>query len=106
MQAELSINEQVALIRRGTAEIISESELAQKLEVAKTEKRALRIKLGLDPTAPDIHLGIAVVLRKLRQFPRPRTRGYPYHRRFHSDNRGSERQIENTTTADGGRGQT
>ena len=68
MQAELSIEEQVALIRRGTAEIISETELAQKLETARTEKRPLRIKLGLDPTAPDIHLGIAVVLRKLRQF--------------------------------------
>ena len=68
MQAELSIDEQVALIRRGTAEIISEGELAQKLEVARTEERPLRIKLGLDPTAPDIHLGIAVVLRKLRQF--------------------------------------
>ena len=68
MQAELSINEQVALIRRGTAEIISEAELAQKLEDARTQKRPLRIKLGLDPTAPDIHLGIAVVLRKLRQF--------------------------------------
>ena len=68
MQAELSIEEQVGLIRRGTAEIISETELAQKLETAKTEKRPLRIKLGLDPTAPDIHLGIAVVLRKLRQF--------------------------------------
>ena len=68
MQAELSIDEQVALIRRGTAEIISEGELAQKLETARTQKRPLRIKLGLDPTAPDIHLGIAVVLRKLRQF--------------------------------------
>ena len=58
----------MALIRRGTAEIISESELAQKLETARTQQRPLRIKLGLDPTAPDIHLGIAVVLRKLRQF--------------------------------------
>jgi tyrosyl-tRNA synthetase len=66
--AELSIDEQVALIRRGTAEIISEVELAQKLETARTQQRPLRIKLGLDPTAPDIHLGIAVVLRKLRQF--------------------------------------
>lgn len=68
MHAELSIDEQVALIRRGTAEIIPEVELAQKLETARTQQRPLRIKLGLDPTAPDIHLGIAVVLRKLRQF--------------------------------------
>lgn len=68
MHTKLSIEEQVALIRRGTAEIISEAELAQKLETARTQQRPLRIKLGLDPTAPDIHLGIAVVLHKLRQF--------------------------------------
>ena len=68
MHTELSIEEQVALIRRGTAEMISEAELAQKLATARTQGRPLRIKLGLDPTAPDIHLGIAVVLRKLRQF--------------------------------------
>ena len=64
----LSIDQQIALIRRGTSEIISESELKQKLEIASNEGRPLRIKLGLDPTAPDIHLGIAVVLRKLRLF--------------------------------------
>ncbi|MCZ6677388.1 MAG: tyrosine--tRNA ligase, partial [Candidatus Poribacteria bacterium] len=68
MHTELSIEEQVDLIRRGTTEIISEAELAQKLEKAKARQHPLRIKLGLDPTAPDIHLGIAVVLRKLRQF--------------------------------------
>ena len=64
----LSIDEQVILIRRGTSEIISETELRRKLETAQKEKRPLRVKLGLDPTAPDIHLGIAVVLRKLRLF--------------------------------------
>ena len=68
MHAELSIKEQVDLLRRGTAEIISEEELVRKLESAQEQGRPLRIKLGLDPTAPDIHLGIAVVLRKLRQF--------------------------------------
>ncbi len=68
MHTKLSIEEQVSLIRRGAAEIISEAELSQKLETAKAHQRSLRIKLGLDPTAPDIHLGIAVVLRKLRQF--------------------------------------
>lgn len=68
MEMGLSIKEQVELLRRGTAEIISEAELAAKLENAQKERRPLRIKLGLDPTAPDIHLGIAVVLRKLRQF--------------------------------------
>ncbi|MDR7415403.1 MAG: tyrosine--tRNA ligase [Armatimonadota bacterium] len=55
---------QLALLRRGAAEIVSEEELLEKLR----EGRPLRVKLGLDPTAPDIHLGFAVVLRKLRQF--------------------------------------
>ena len=68
MYTELSIEEQVVCIRRGTAEIISEADLARKLEIAREQGRPLRVKLGLDPTAPDIHLGFAVVLRKLRQF--------------------------------------
>jgi tyrosyl-tRNA synthetase len=56
------------LIRRGTIEIIPEEELRKKLEKAQKEGKRLRIKYGLDPTAPDIHLGHAVPLRKLRQF--------------------------------------
>lgn len=54
----------LAKIRRGTADIISEKELAAKL----AEGRPLRVKFGADPTAPDIHLGHSVVLRKLRLF--------------------------------------
>ncbi len=54
----------MAFLRRGTAEIISEEELARKL----ASGRKLRVKLGLDPSAPDIHLGHTVVLRKLRDF--------------------------------------
>src|SRR5438876_8460823 len=42
--------------------------LAEKIKTARTEERPLRVKLGIDPTAPDIHLGHAVVLRKLREF--------------------------------------
>lgn len=68
VNADLSIDEQIARICRGTAEIISKEELARKLETAREQDRPLRVKLGLDPTAPDIHLGLAVVLRKLRQF--------------------------------------
>ncbi len=56
--------EQLEKLKRGTAEIISESDLLERLK----EGKPLRIKLGLDPTAPHIHLGFAVVLRKLRQF--------------------------------------
>lgn len=60
----MSPEEQIQLLKRGTAEIISEADLLERLK----EGRPLRIKLGLDPTAPHIHLGFAVVLRKLRQF--------------------------------------
>jgi len=56
------------LLKRGTVEIFTEDELARKLTVAAKTRRQLRIKLGLDPTSPDIHLGHTVVLRKMRQF--------------------------------------
>ena len=62
------IAEQIQLLKRGTIEIFNEDELSKKLaESAKTGKQ-LRVKLGLDPTSPDIHLGHTVVLRKMRQF--------------------------------------
>jgi len=63
-----TIVEQVQLLKRGTVEIFTEAELAQKLTEAAKTHRQLRIKLGLDPTSPDIHLGHTVVLRKMRQF--------------------------------------
>jgi len=63
-----TIIEQVQLLKRGTVEIFTETELAQKLAEAAKEGRQLRVKLGLDPTSPDIHLGHTVVLRKMRQF--------------------------------------
>lgn len=59
---------QMAVIRRGTVEIIPEEELVAKLERSLRTNRPLKVKLGLDPTAPDIHLGHTVVLHKLRQF--------------------------------------
>jgi tyrosyl-tRNA synthetase len=55
-------------LTRGADAVISREELRAKLQKAEKEKTPLRIKLGLDPTAPDIHLGFAVVLRKLRAF--------------------------------------
>jgi len=63
-----TIVEQVELLKRGTVEIFTEAELAEKLTEAAKAPRQLRIKLGLDPTSPDIHLGHTVVLRKMRQF--------------------------------------
>ncbi len=65
---DVKVNEQMQLIRRGVAEIIPEEELKQKLYRSIKENRPLKVKLGLDPTAPDIHLGHTVVLNKLRQF--------------------------------------
>ena len=62
------IKEQIELLKRGTVEILSEAELAAKLSEASKTGKQLRIKLGLDPTSPDIHLGHTVVLRKMRQF--------------------------------------
>jgi tyrosyl-tRNA synthetase len=59
----MTVDEQVAAIRRGTTQIFPEGELADRLRVG----RPLRVKLGVDPTAPDLHLGHTVVLQKLRQ---------------------------------------
>ena len=63
-----TIQEQIKLLKRGTIEIFTEDELSEKLAEAAKTGRQLRIKLGLDPTSPDIHLGHTVVLRKMRQF--------------------------------------
>lgn len=60
----MSPEEQLAIITAGTAKVLSEKELLEKLRHA----RPLRIKLGLDPTTPDIHLGHTVVFEKMRQF--------------------------------------
>lgn len=63
-----SVSEQLQLIKRGASEIIPEDELKRKLEKSFKENRPLNIKLGCDPTRPDLHLGHSVVLRKLAQF--------------------------------------
>ncbi len=62
------LNEQMDVIRRGAAEIIREEDLARKIESSLQAHKPLRIKLGCDPSRPDLHLGHSVVLRKLRQF--------------------------------------
>ncbi|MBC7808686.1 MAG: tyrosine--tRNA ligase, partial [Akkermansiaceae bacterium] len=62
------LDQQIARLTRGTELIVPENGLRTKLEKSAKTGRPLRVKLGLDPTAPDIHLGFAVVLRKLRQF--------------------------------------
>ena len=62
------IAEQMRQLSRGTVEVYTQAELATRLTEAAKAGRQMRIKLGLDPTSPDIHLGHTVVLRKMRQF--------------------------------------
>jgi tyrosyl-tRNA synthetase len=62
------VDEQIAYLRKGTAEIIREEDLRAKLEASAKSGKPLRVKLGVDPTAPDLHLGHTVVLRKLKHF--------------------------------------
>ncbi len=62
------MSEALAIAKRGAAELIVESEFAAKLERSQKTGAPLRIKFGLDPTAPDLHLGHTVVLNKMRQF--------------------------------------
>ncbi len=64
----LSVDEQLQIIKRGAVEVIPEDELKEKLTKSYKENKPLNIKLGCDPTRPDLHLGHSVVLRKLAQF--------------------------------------
>src|SRR5437870_962258 len=64
MGAARSVDEQIKILLRGATKVVSEGELRKKIASGKP----LRIKLGVDPTAPDIHLGHTVVLTKLRAF--------------------------------------
>ena len=64
----MTIEEQLDYLRKGTTEIIRKEELRAKLENSARTGKPLRVKLGVDPTAPDIHLGHTVVIRKLRAF--------------------------------------
>src|SRR5688572_26550493 len=62
------IDQQLAHLRKGTVDLIREEDLRRKLERSAKTNKPLRIKLGLDPTAPDIHLGHTIVIRKLNAF--------------------------------------
>ncbi|NQU75299.1 MAG: tyrosine--tRNA ligase [Planctomycetes bacterium] len=65
---EPSVDKQLELLLRGVEAVYSGQELGDRLRSAAAEGRGLRVKLGMDPTAPDIHLGHTVVMRKMRQF--------------------------------------
>ncbi len=64
----LPVDEQLTYLKKGSAEIIREADLLAKLEKSRASGQPLRVKLGMDPTAPDLHLGHTVVLRKLKHF--------------------------------------
>ncbi|MCX7845132.1 MAG: tyrosine--tRNA ligase [Dictyoglomaceae bacterium] len=68
MNKKLSIEEELSILMDNTVEVIPEDGLEEKVKKARKEGRPLRVKLGADPSAPDLHLGHAVVLRKMRQF--------------------------------------
>jgi tyrosyl-tRNA synthetase len=62
------VNEQLAYLQKGAAEIIRVSDLQERLEVSRKSGQPLRVKAGFDPTAPDLHLGHTVLMRKLKHF--------------------------------------
>jgi tyrosyl-tRNA synthetase len=62
------VDEQLTYIKKGSAEIVKESELRAKLQKSRASGKPLRVKAGFDPTAPDLHLGHTVLLRKLKHF--------------------------------------
>jgi tyrosyl-tRNA synthetase len=64
----MDIDRELEIIKRGAVDLINEEDLRKKLLRSKEQKKPLRVKLGLDPTAPDLHLGHTVVLQKLKQF--------------------------------------
>src|SRR2546428_13569996 len=64
----MTIDEQLAYLRKGMAEIIREEDLRERMVEAAKTGRSLRVKAGFDPTAPDLHLGHTVLLRKMRHF--------------------------------------
>jgi tyrosyl-tRNA synthetase len=68
MQTFAPVDEQLTYLKKGSAEIIREADLRAKLEKSRATGKPLRVKLGMDPTAPDLHLGHTVVLRKLKHF--------------------------------------
>jgi len=68
LPATLPIDQQIAYLKKGLAELIREEDLRERLEAAAKEGRPLRVKAGFDPTAPDLHLGHTVLIRKMKHF--------------------------------------
>ncbi len=85
------------LLQKGAAEIIRASDLRERLEESRKTGRPLRVKAGFDPTAPDLHLGHTVLMRKLRHFQQLGHTGDFSHWRFDRTDRrpnGTQRDAE------------
>ena len=89
------VDEQMTVLRRGVEEIVPEDELAEKLRTSRETDTPLVVKLGCDPSRPDLHLGHTVVLRKLRQFPP----GRPHRGRLHGHDWGPVRPLKDAPPA-------
>src|SRR3974390_2956466 len=68
MSSFLPVDEQLAYLRKGAAEIIRESDLRERIERSIASGKPMRVKAGFDPTAPDLHVGHTVLIRKLKHF--------------------------------------
>ena len=93
------VEEQLTYIKKGSAEIVKESELRAKLEKSRASGKPLRVKAGFDPTAPDLHLGHTVLLRKLKHF---QDLGHDRHfpdRRLHRHDRRPHRPFGHPSAA-------
>ena len=64
------VDEQLEVLRRGVVDLVELGDLRERLQQSRDRGQPLRVKLGIDPSSPDIHLGHTVVLRKLRDFQR------------------------------------
>ena len=67
LRDQMTVDEELALFCKGAAEVIDEKILRERIIIARKENRPLKIKLGADPSAPDIHLGLSVVIWKLAE---------------------------------------
>jgi len=68
MSSFLPVEEQMALLRRGSVALVEEEQLRKKLKRSRVEQRPLTVKVGFDPTSPDLHLGHTVLIRKMKHF--------------------------------------
>lgn len=68
IRRNVPVDEQIEILKRGVVDLVTEDDLRRKLEQSLNTSEPLRVKLGADPTRPDLHLGHAVILRKMRQF--------------------------------------